>query len=57
MAGIFPNEDSILRLIGAVPFEQNDEWQTSSRATIIKTLARFDTREIDPILFISTKAA
>jgi transposase-like protein len=28
---IFPNEVSILRLIGAIPFERNDERQTSSR--------------------------
>ena len=31
VVGIFPNEASILHLIGAVQFEQNDEWQTASR--------------------------
>lgn len=24
--GIFPNEASITRLVGAIPLEQNDEW-------------------------------
>lgn len=31
VVGIFPNEDSIIRLIGAVIVEQKDERQTSSR--------------------------
>ncbi|MET4493433.1 transposase-like protein [Bradyrhizobium sp. LA7.1] len=26
MAGIFPNENAIVRLIGAILLEQNDEW-------------------------------
>jgi transposase-like protein len=29
--GIFPNEDSITRLIGAVLLEQNNEWQLQHR--------------------------
>ena len=57
VVGIFPNEASIMRLIGAVLFEQNDEWQTSSRYMMVEAFARIDTEEIDPILSITTKAA
>nr|WP_306418060.1 transposase [Jannaschia formosa] len=57
VVGIFPNEPSILRLIGAVLFEQNDEWQTASRYMMVEAFARIDTEEIDPILSITTKAA
>ena len=31
VVGIFPGEGSIIRLIGAVLLEANDEWQTQSR--------------------------
>lgn len=31
VVGIFPNEASIVRLIGAVLLEANDEWQTQHR--------------------------
>jgi len=40
-----------------VLFEQNDEWQTSSRYMMVEAFARIDTEEIDPILSITTKAA
>lgn len=56
VVGIFPNEASIMRLIGAVLFGQN-EWQTSGRQLMVKAFARIDTEEIDPILSMTTKAA
>jgi putative transposase len=57
VGGIFPNEPSIMRLIGAVLFEQNDAWQTSSRYMKVEALAQIDKEEITPILSITTKAA
>ena len=51
-----PVKDKIV-LIGAVLFEQNDEWQTSSRYMMAEAFAQIDKEEIDPILSITTKAA
>ena len=39
-----------MRLIGAVLFEQNDEWQTSSRHMLVEAFAQIDKEKIDPIL-------
>ena len=30
VVGIFPNEESIVRLVGAIPMEHNDDWQTQN---------------------------
>ena len=57
VVGIFPTEASIMRLIGAVLFEQNDEWLTASRYMLVEAFAQIDKEEIDPILSITTKAA
>jgi transposase-like protein len=57
VVGIFPNEASITRLIGAVLFEQNDEWQIASRYMMVEAFAQIDNEETDPILSITTKAA
>lgn len=57
VVGIFPNEDSILRLIGAVLFEQNDDRQSQHRYMIVEAFSQIDTAQIDPLLSITTQAA
>ncbi len=51
-----PNEPSILRLIGAVLFEQNDDWQSQHRYMMVEAFSQIDTAEIDPLPSITTKA-
>jgi len=57
VVGIFPNEESITRLIGAVLFEQNDEWQTQHRYMQLEAMAQIDTIAVDPILKLQHAAA
>lgn len=46
-----------MRLIGAELFEQNSEWQTSSRYMMVEACAQSDKEEVDPILSITAKEA
>jgi putative transposase len=55
VVGIFPNEDAITRLVGAILLEQNDEWAVQ-RARYM-TLESVSELSDDPIVTLPTMAA
>jgi len=55
VVGIFPNEDAITRLVGAILLEQNDEWAVQ-RARYM-TLENVSQMSDDPIVTLSSMAA
>ena len=55
VVGIFPNEDAITRLVGAILLEQNDEWAVQ-RARYMTLETNAPLRE-DPILTLPAAAA
>lgn len=55
VVGIFPNEDAITRLIGAILLEQNDEWAVQrARYMTLETIAPLGD---DPIVSLPAVAA
>jgi putative transposase len=47
VVGIFPNEASIVRLIGAVLLERNDEWQLQHRYMQVEAMAELAAPTLD----------
>lgn len=55
VVGIFPNEEAITRLVGAILLEQNDEWAVQrARYMTLETIAPLSD---DPIIMLSAVAA
>ena len=55
VVGIFPNEAAIVRLVGAILLEQNDEWMVQrSRYLSLETIA---TLSDNPLVSLPDKAA
>jgi transposase-like protein len=42
---IFPTENSVVRLMGAILMEQHDEWQVTRKQVSVKSLTGKDTRD------------
>ncbi|SDH96162.1 IS256 family transposase [Roseospirillum parvum] len=51
VVGVFPNEDAITRLVGAILMEQNDEWAVQrARYMTLETIATVSDDTVTPLL-------
>jgi putative transposase len=58
VVGIFPTRASLIRLVGMVLFEQDDEWQDGRRYFLPESMARIDAtatpQEVSPALLMAS---
>jgi putative transposase len=54
VAGIFPNEASVRRLVGAVLLEQNDDWQPQHRYLTLETMTGLAANDETTIVALTT---
>jgi transposase-like protein len=57
VVGIFPNEASVKRLVGAILLEQNDEWQLQHRYMTLETMTGLSDDPIGNLPNYAIKAA
>ena len=54
VVGIFPNDRAVVRLVGALMLEQNDEWAVARRYMTLESLSQMSD---DPVLSLPAVAA